>query len=393
VVYVLAVAKSAPLVGDAVEIRGIALAVADGHGFVSPFHAAQPTAHKPPLYPLALALVSLTGLRSPTAHQLASAVIGTGTVVVLAFVARRLAGDRAALIAAALGAVYPVFLATDASLRSECLYVFLIALTLLAALRAWESPSVGRLAQLGAVIALAALTRSEGLLLLLLTLPIVWRPGVTGRGWRIGAAAAACLVVLAPWLIRCWVAFDQPVLISTNYGDLVAGANCDATYSGPLIGEWAFACALGEKGSNEAAVATRLRSRGLHYARDHAERLPAVLGVRALRPWGLYSPGGEIALHDLGEGRDKTTSWLGLAMCWLLIALAVPGLIALRSRGRPLSLMLAPFALVVFVSLTAYGSLRFRAPADVALVLLAAVALDTAWSRLQPRGSAGSATS
>jgi 4-amino-4-deoxy-L-arabinose transferase-like glycosyltransferase len=393
VAYTLAVAKSAPLVGDAVEIRGIALAVADGHGYVNPFPPAMATAHKPPLYPLALALVSVTGLRSPSAHQIASALIGAGTVVVVALVARRLAGDRAALIAAALGAIYPVFIATDASLRTECLYLFLIALALLAALRAWESPSVARMAQLGAVVGLAALTRSEGLLLLLLALPIVWRVGRSSRAVRLGVAAAACLVVMGPWLIRCWIVFDEPVLISTNYGDLVAGANCDATYSGRLIGEWAFECALGETGSNEAVVAKRLRSRGLHYARDHAGRLPAVLAVRALRPWGFYSPSGEIALHDLGEGRDETTSWLGLAMSWVLLALAIPAFVLLVRRGKPWFVVAAPFLLVVFVSVTAYGSLRFRAPADVALVVLGAVALDAAWARLQPRGSAGSATS
>jgi hypothetical protein len=69
--------------------------------------------------------------------------------------------------------------------------------------------------------------------------------------------------------------FDRPVAITTSSGDLIAGANCDLTYAGTLVGEWAFSCVLGAKGTNEAAIADRLSERGLTYARDHSSRLPS----------------------------------------------------------------------------------------------------------------------
>jgi hypothetical protein len=75
------------------------------------------------------------------------------------------------------------------------------------------------------------------------------------------------------------------------------------------------------------------------------------------------------------------------------MALSVLGFIELRRRGSPLFILAAPFLLVVFVSVTAYGSLRFRAPADVALVALGAVGIDAVWSGLQAPRSADSATS
>jgi hypothetical protein len=170
--------------------------------------------------------------------------------------------------------------------------------------------------------------------------------------------------------------FDEPVFISTNSGDLIAGANCDDVYSGPHMGSWSFACATGATGANEAEVAGRLRDRGLRYARDHAGRLPVVAAARVLRPWGLYDPDGEVAGKTLGEGRSKAANWAGVVACWALLALAVVGFVTLRRRGQPLFILLAPFALVVLVSVTSYGILRFRAPADVALVVLGAVALD-----------------
>jgi len=386
IVYALAVAQDSPLLGDGLEYHGLARVISEGQGFVSPLtppgEDPVPTAHKPPLYPAVLALVSLLGGAGYAAHQIASAVLGTATVVVCALLALRLAGPRAGLLAAGLGAFYPVYLVADASLRAESLFGLLVALALLAGYRAWERPTVWRLTQLGALIGLAALTRSEGLVLLvLLALPVVWRAGEPRRPAKLAVVAAACGLVLAPWLIRCWIVFDEPVAISTSYGDLLAGANCDATYYGEALGAWEFNCVTGETGGDEAEIARRLRARGLDYASEHAGRLPAVAGVRLLRPWGLYDPAGEVRGKTLGEGSNQAVNWLGLGTAWALMLLAAGGLLVLRRRGQPLFILLAPFALVLFLSVTAYGILRFRAPADVALIVLGAVALDALLDR------------
>jgi 4-amino-4-deoxy-L-arabinose transferase-like glycosyltransferase len=379
--FMLDVVGDSSLAGDGLEYHGLARMLVDGHGFASPFVTpaadAPVTAHKPPLYPLLLALVSVFGGTGYEAHQAASAVVGTGTVVVCAMLAHRLAGPRAAVIAAVVGAAYPVFLVADASLRAESLFSFLVALSLLLAYRVWDDPSALRIVQLGVVLGLSALTRSEGIVLLLvLAIPVVWRSAAGGRGWRVALVALACLATIAPWSIRNWVVFDEPVLLTTSYGDLLAGANCDATYSGRWIGSWNFDCAVAATGEDEADTARRLRARGIDYARDHAGSLPPVIFARALRPWGLYDPDGEATLKTFGEGRSKKANWLGLVACWLLMLLAPLGLLSLRRRGVPILPLLAPFVLVVWVSVTAYGILRFRAAADVALIVLAAVALD-----------------
>jgi hypothetical protein len=356
--------------------------------FTQPGAEAVPTAHKPPLYPLLLSVVSALGGSGHVPFQVASALVGTATVVVCAVLAGRIAGPRAAVLAAALGAVYPVFLVADASLRAESLYGLCIALALLAGYRAWEDPTAWRLICLGVIVGLATLARSEGLaLLVLIGLPIVWIRGRPGRAWRLAVLTGACVVTLAPWLIRCWIAFDQPVFISTNSGDLIAGANCADVYSGAHMGSWSFACATGATGGNEAEVATKLRRRGLDYARDHAGRLPVVVAARALRPWGFYDPDGEASGKTLGEGRSKTANWIGLVACWALLALAAMAFVVLRRRGQPLFILAAPFLLVLLVSVTSYGILRFRAPADVALVVLGAVGID---GFLRGRGSRAS---
>ena len=98
--------------------------------------------------------------------------------------------------------------------------------------------------------------------------------------------------------------------------------------------------------------------------------------ARVLRPWGLFHPSQEVGLQRAGGGGPRWAGWLGLGVAWALVPAAIAGAVLLRRRREPLALLLAPVALVVVVSATAYGILRFRAAADVAIVVLAAVALD-----------------
>jgi hypothetical protein len=345
------------------------------------------------LYPLVLALVSVAGGSAPVAHQLASAVMGACTVLVVAFIGRRLAGPQAGLVAAALAAIYPAFVARDGSLHSETPYTLLVAGAVLAALWARDRPTPRRLSVVGAIIGLTALTRSEGVLLLLLLAVPVAASARTRRLLATLAALGACLVVLAPWLVRCWAAFDRPVAITTSSGDLIAGANCDLTYAGTLVGEWAFSCVLGAKGPNEAAIADRLSKRGLTYARDHSSRLPAVVTARLLRPWGLFRPGQEISLQRSAGGGPATLGWLGVAFCWALLLLAVAGAWLMRRRRLELWIAGSPFVLVLAVCATSYGILRFRAAADVTLVVLAAVAIDALVARRSGARASGAVPS
>ena len=131
--------------------------------------------------------------------------MGTVTVVLVGLLGRRVAGDRAGLIAAAVAAVYPLLWLADGSLMSESLYGALIVAVLLAAYAYLDARTVRRVAVLGALIALAALTRGEALLLVpLLGLAVVARGPLPGapRLIHLAALVAAFALVLAPWSIR-----------------------------------------------------------------------------------------------------------------------------------------------------------------------------------------------
>jgi len=384
--YALALVKSKPLLGDALEFHLQANLLADGKGYIQPFlyqatGQAHASADKPPLYPFLEALISLAGGRSANWHHLVGVLAGTGTIVVVGLVGRRVAGPRAGLIAAGLAAVYPLLIAADGSLRSESVYALCLSLVLLAALRFREVPDARRGAVLGVAIAAAALTRGEALVLLgLLVVPLAWRHRRAGL-----VAAATCVLVLAPWLVRCWIAFDQPVLISTNVGGLLAGANCDSTYAGQLLGEWDYRCLPADRPRNEAVAATQLRDQGLRYARDHAGRLPVVIAARLGRSFELYRPRQQAREEAFFEGRDLRVEQAGVVMYYLLALLAIAGAVLLARRRGPWWVLAAPVGMVVFVTVISYGITRFRVGAEPAIVVLAAVALDGLVARRRAR--------
>jgi 4-amino-4-deoxy-L-arabinose transferase-like glycosyltransferase len=391
-VYALAVAPDPVFLSDANYFHLLANLVADGKGFLHPFTlatqgVATPTAEHPPLYTLTLAAGSALGGTSLDAHRVITCLIGTGTVVTVGLLGRRGAGETVGLVAAGLAAAYPLLWVADGSLMSESLYALLVALALLCALRALEEPSPARLAWLGAAIALATLTRGEALLLVvLLLLPLAWRGGPAA----ILAGLAAFALVLVPWSVRNLSAFDRPVLVSNNTGSLLAGANCDDTYHGRLLGEWSVACLSYPPREPEDETAKRLREKGTDYAQGHSRRFLEVGVVRVLRTWDFFRPRQQIELSGQ-EARDTRVQRIGVIVYYPLLVLAVAGAVFLRRRRDVLLVLLAPPAMVTVMSFLGYGITRFRMAAEVSIVVLAALALVTLADRVRERSRASAA--
>ena len=69
-------------------------------------------------------------------------------------------------------------------------------------------------------------------------------------------------------------------------------------------------------------------------------------------------------------------------VAWYLLALAaIGGALALRRRGRPLLVLLAPAPAVCVAALVGYGVPRLRHAFEIPLLVLAAAALVALWER------------
>lgn len=371
-----------PLPGDVAYFHVIANLLADGAGYVNPRAVAEgipgiPSAEHPPLWPLLLAGASELGFTGPVSHRLVGCPVGAAVIVLVGLLGRRVGGEPVGLVAAGATALFPSFIAADGSLMSETLYGGLVGAVLLAALRLRDRPSLPRAAVVGAAIGLAALTRAEAVALLaILVLPLVLRLE-PGRRLAIGAVAlGTVLVVLAPWAIRNTTTFDRPVLVSTNDGSAILGANCDLTYGGRQVGFWTPACFQPVSSANEGIQAARWRSDGLRYAADHPVRLlGVVVPVRLLRTLGVWAP---LRDDNVPEGRVEAVSRAGQAVYYLLLLpLGAVGAVMLRRSGQggTLLVLLAPLILMLLVTIATYGYARFRHVGELALVVLASYAM------------------
>jgi 4-amino-4-deoxy-L-arabinose transferase-like glycosyltransferase len=374
--------------------------VADGHGFLNPFgyyapvgspaHRVFETAAHPPLYTMFLAVPARLGIDSFLSQRIVTCLLGAGTVFLLGLLGRKLAGDRVGLIAGLLAAISPALWVNDSVLGLETLYGFLVVCALLGVYRFWRAPAMWPAIGIAASLALAALTRSEGtLLFLLVALPTVLLvPALTlkRRLQFLGVMALVAVVVMGPWVVRNLTTFDEPTVLGTGFGWVLAYGNCDATYSGPLLGYWSDECALKDypPGLEESRVDLRARKKATAYIGDHLDRVPVVVAARVARVFDVFRPTQNVDLNEFYERRGHVASWAVLLGYYLYLPFAIAGLVVMRRRRVPIFPMIAIAVSVAITVALSFGITRYRAPVDVVLPVLAAVALGAWWSHKQP---------
>ena len=368
---------------------------AAGHWFVGAFSGA-PDAIHPPAWTLILTMWALFGQHHVFNQQLLCCAIGTATVVMIGLVTRQLAGDRAGLVAAAIAAVYAGLWVYERALLSETFLLLVIALMLFVAYGFYRHPSIGPVAILGAMCGLLAMTRSEQILVFpLLVVPLI----LTARSvqWRtrfawLAIATTLTAVVIAPWTIYNLGRFQRPVLLSTNAGATVLSGSCNSVFYGSLTGYYFF-CSYRMPVSSDPSIAdTQELDSGLRYEEHHLTRLPLVVFAREGRAFGYWNPFQGTFLDNQwqvgppGPLGTRPSVWvydLGLVSYWVLLVPALAGGIVLRRLHVALYPLLAFVAAVIITVGTTFGETRYRAAAEVSIVILAAIGIDAffRWKR------------
>lgn len=363
---------------DVAFYRSEALDLAHGMWFQNSYLFS--TSTHPPMFAIVLALGILARLSTYGEQLIYLAIIETLTVVVVGLVGRQIAGSRAGLIAAGLAALYPGFWLPGSQVMAEPLAMAIVALLTCLAYTFVARPTMTRVVTIGALCAVAALTRSELILLVpLVAWPLIATQRTIPRSTRLYMAAvatAAALVVIAPWTIFISAVHRKPELLSTQLGATLAWSNCMYTYGGPLTGYWSGACIAPTFGQPSLSSAA-LTSQAEHYAFAHASRWPVVIFAREGRVWGFYQPGQQAQLNYNNDHWNLAVAEWETWCQYVVIGFAIAGAIVLRRRRVPLSPLLGVVLLVVVTVGLFYGDPRFTASSGVALVLLAAVGIDT----------------
>jgi 4-amino-4-deoxy-L-arabinose transferase-like glycosyltransferase len=353
-----------------------------------------PGAEHGPLTSLFLTPWSL-GSGDPVVWQrFANTLLGIATVAVIGLVGRRLAGPRVGLVAAAIAAVYPNLWVNDSLVMSEPLACLIVSVALLVALEFDRRPTVGRAVAVGVLVGLGALTRSEIAL---------WAVGFAALAWWRSAGhprralmpvlvVAAAVLTVAPWTVYNLTRFERPVVLTTNEGTTLLGANCDSTYYVD-VGGWDVRCLgdLQNADSVDASVRSReRREEATDYITDHAGRVPVVVLARLGRAVDVYGLDSLVTL-DRGEQKAGWAAWAGIVCWWVLAPLAVFGWIVCgrdrrtNDRSKARWWLIVPPAAVLATTVVFYGAHRIRAPAEPVVVVLAAVGAVALYERWATR--------
>jgi len=394
---------SSELSTDRDAYLGIAQGVWEGRGFSVP-GSRQPTAYRPPLYPLFLAPISAAD--QAWLRGAVQVLLGTATVALTWIAARRSDFDlRSSVIATGLVAVDPLLLVYTPQIMTEALAVFLTAAAL--AGLAGRSPggqgpaagwSAGRQIGIGIVLGLACLCRPTFFPWAALLGAWFAARGLTERSLSWGTrlrrlpwlVIIALVATVAPWPLRNQLRFGKPILTTTHGGYTLLLSNNERYYedvvrprasgvwSGPRLEQWQreIADAMARQGiMGEIAQDRWMMEAGKTWIAAHPREFfeGAIERIKAFWRLGPATTAGK---------------WISLvakvvrlfyAALWILAAVGLAVVIRRKSLDAVPGLLL----ILVFAGAHAiyFTNARMRAPLVPSLALLAATGVSLAWRR------------
>ena len=199
---------------------------------------------------------------------------------------------------------------------------------------------------------------------------------------------------MAPWTLYNVARFERPVLLSTNDGTTLLGANCDTTYYVD-IGGWDIRCLAPVPTDEPIDASVRSVARRDHRRRLH-RRPPRPAARRRRRPRSAGSSTstgcGSLVALDRGEEKAEWAVWAGIVAWWVLAVAVDRRLGGARATRRRIAgairarwWLVVPLGAVLVTTVLFYGAHRIRAPAEPVVVVLAAVGLVAAWDRVRSR--------
>ena len=368
----------------------------------------------PPLYSMLLAVAFLTAPGNTLlAGKLLNCLLGASVILLGALLARRLGGDRAGLLAAVFFAFFPRALLQPCLIASENLFAPLLLGVVLLVLAGARSERAWRLAAAaGAVIALAALTRTVGYYL-----GGLWLLAALVQRKKMRTALAETVLVLAvqhavmlPWALRNEAKLHRFTFLNTAgaYG-LFVGNNPHAD------GLWYDARKDLEKeepgvlAKGDVAISEASDRAARRWMRENPGRAAALyfrkfgiifrqtdlIAGFAINAEGVEPPTPGLDVlpgpHFLKKHLYAVTTLLKLAG-WLAVLLGLLGWIGLLGRALwtrraadfvPALVLPAAALYVPVISALIAVNGRYRWPVEDLLLPAGAFAVAHAWQRIQ----------
>ncbi len=360
-----------------------------GHGRPYEYGSSEARMFRAPLYPLVLA--PITRISNDVAAvwwaRVLGCLLGTVAVGLVALLAKRLGGTCAALLTAALAAVYPSAIGMSIIVLSEALFMPLMVGYLLLWHAAWTTDQSKQTLSLsllaGCVAGAAVLTRPSWLLFV---------PFVFGLGLLFGKRRAqhariflgtllGLSIVMSPWWIRNASITGRFVPTTLQVGpSLYDGLHAGAT--GASDEGMAFMKTIIAEQQREDAqllespastleyrINARAQAKAIAWARENPAEVLRLAGHKFLRIWSLWPDGG-----DAGSPAIR----IGITLsCFAVLWLALQYSFFVRPTFTWFSgFCWIPCLYFTLLHMVFVGSVRYREPGMFVVLVLAGCGLS-----------------
>jgi len=398
------------------------LAYQIGHGLPYQYESPESRIFRAPLYPLVLS--PWTRWANPETGVWWARVFGCllGTVVVaeVAWLALRLGGNAAAVLAGAIAAIYPAAIGMSIIVLSEAIFMPLMLAHLLMWQSAWQAENTykrwGIAFLAGGVAGAAVLARPSWLLFI----PFTWGLGLLTGGlsaWRrwmvaarkdrgqrtdgkrekqglfyeiatnasqhsqlaIGSLLGLCLV-MSPWWVRNAAVTGKfipttlqvgPSLLDGLHAGASGASDEDMAFMQPILAQQ-LEQDRQQTGPLDSTLEYRVNARAQRAATDWAQQHPgealALAGRKFVRIWTLWPNGGEI---------NSTAMRLALSISSFAVLLLAIGFSwwYWDNIRWVYGILWVPSLYFTLLHMVFVGSVRYREPALIVLVAVAGCAL------------------
>lgn len=363
-----------PGIQDQVSYDALAQSLLEGRGYSFtenwyPFTKANtPTAHWSFIYPLYLAgIYALTGYH-PLVARLVQTVVAGGLICLLVYlIGRRVADEVTGLVGAALAAVYGYFIYYNAALMTETLFIVFVLLSLYLSLEIKEKPDLKRWALLGLTLGAAGLLRQTALLFVpFLLFWLFWEVKKAGaRWWYIIVPVGMIILMIAPWTIRNYRAYDQFLLLNSNAGYALYASNnpnLESDWRNELV---VVPVPAELAGQNEAQLDRALTKKGIEYILADPQRYLRLTANKSLEYFRFWPSSESSQISNL----NRVLSF-GLYLPFMLFGLGLS-----VSRWRHFIPLYLFIVVHTGIHLLSWPSPRYRLSVDAVLMVFVAVAL------------------
>ena len=332
----------------------------------------------PPGFSLVLGLWSALGFGSVADQVLLLGVVSVATVIAIAVLTRHLAGGRAGLAAAGIASVYPPLWYSVGIFAAEVLYHLAITIVLIAAYRYADAPRLHQIALVGGSNGAASLVRggkqsssTQRCSFLSLGVPLT-----TQRH----SSRALCVrggISLLNDYVMSWSEAVQSFWWSVHGSSTTTLSTTNLRRSRRHPGECSFRVPAIPHGTERGAG--MWESHGC--TRLDLPDFPAVALARLGRAFSLSRPVQTLKWDWFQNGGPLPYAHhVMLFAYYALSGTALCGASVLRKAKQRLTPLLSMYPVVMIATVSTFGITRYRAPVEIAMVVLGGVGVGH-WQR------------